>query len=488
MEKIIRATNYCIHNRMSVLQRYRHAYHVMPEIGWCNDPNGFVWYDGKAHLFYQFNPYSSAWDTMHWGHVTSTDMIKWQYEPVALAPDKKYDICGCFSGSAVVKDEMLNLMYTGVDHNGKQLQCLAVSTDGNVFRKPYAEPVIGEDKLPSGVSALDFRDPYVFKNNGTYYCVIGTKCEGLGNIAVYRSVDLEHWSFVGFAFDPNDEKSRLSDVYECPCVAEIGDKQVLICSPKFKATDGNKYENVHSVMYFVGNFDYESGRFIYDDMDEVDSGFDFYAAQATKFPDSRTVMTAWMQMWDRELPTQPDGWAGAMILPRELSLNGTKLIQSPIKEIEKYRNGKIEYSGVLLEQNKPIELDGVSGKRIELIAELDTEKSEKCGVKLFVGNGEQTLVYYDARKNAVVLDRSKSGVYIHGNEPNCDTRSANVGKGGKIKLRIFLDNTSVEVFINDGKATLTANIYADANSDGVQFFAEGGNAVLNKVIKYEIIV
>lgn len=487
MEKIIRATNYCMHNRMSVLHRYRHTYHVMPEIGWCNDPNGFVWYDGKMHLFYQFNPYSSAWDTMHWGHVTSADMIKWQYEPVALAPDREYDVCGCFSGSATVKDNMLYLMYTGVDESGKQLQCLAVSTDGKTFRKPFIGPVIGEDKLPNGVSALDFRDPYVFKNNGTYYCVIGTKCNGLGNIALYSSVDLEHWHYVGFAFDPADEQCRLNDVYECPCVVDIDGKQVLVCSPKFKERDGNKYQNVHSVVYFVGQFDYESGRFVYESTGEIDGGFDFYAAQATKLPDGRAVLTAWMQMWDRELPTQKDGWAGAMILPRELSLKGTKLVQAPVKEIEKYRAAKAEYSHVLLEQS-PVSLDGIKGKRIELIAEFDVQSSERCGVKLFVGKNTQTLVYYDAHKKVVVLDRSKSGVYISGNEANCDTRCVDVPANGKIKLRIFADNSSVEVFVNDGEATLTANVYADEDSDGVVFFADGGNAKLNKVIKYEIVV
>lgn len=487
MEKIIRATSYCMHNRMSVLHRYRHTYHVMPEIGWCNDPNGFVWCGGRMHLFYQFNPYSSAWDTMHWGHVTSDDMVKWQYEPVALAPDKKYDICGCFSGSAIVKDDLLYIMYTGVDHNGKQLQCLAVSSDGKVFRKPFAEPVINEDKLPDGVSATDFRDPYVFSQSGTYYCAIGTKVGGLGNIAMYRSVDLQHWSFVGFAFDPDDEKCRLNDVYECPCVAEIGDKQVLICSPKFKERDGNKYENVHSVIYMVGRFDCESGRFIYESIDEIDGGFDFYAAQSTKLPDGRTVMTAWMQMWDRELPTQQDGWAGAMVLPRELSLKGTKLIQRPVREIEKYRVNNVEYGDIKIDSMSTA-LHGVNGKCIELDAELQIGGANKCGVKLFCGKNTQTLAYYDAQKHAVVLDRSKSGITIRGNEPNCDTRSADVTAADAVSLRIFLDNTSIEVFVNDGEAVLTANIYPDEDSDGVEFFAEGGESVLKKVIKYDIVV
>lgn len=488
MEKIIRATNYCLHNRMSVLRRYRHKFHVMPEIGWCNDPNGFVWYNGKVHLFFQFNPYHSAWDTMHWGHVTSADMIKWQYEPVALAPDKKYDVCGCFSGSAVVKDDLLYLLYTGVEHNGKQLQCLAVSSDGKVFRKPFSEPVIGEDKLPDGVSALDFRDPYVFKNNGTYYCVIGTKAHGVGNIALYSSVDLEHWRFVGFAFDGKDEKSALKDVYECPCVAEIDGRQVLICSPKFKPNDGVKYQNVHSVVYFVGRFDYESGRFYYDYTDEIDSGFDFYAAQVTRLADNRNVMIAWMQMWDRELPTQKDGWAGAMTIPRVLSLSGNRLVQTPVAEIENYRSSKVEYSNIALNDNS-VRLDGIVGKSVDLTAELYVGDSDKCGIKFFVGMGNETLVYYDARKKLVVLDRSKSGKTILGAEENSATRCVGVEcKDGILKLRILLDNTSAEVFINDGYATLTANVYADENSDGIEFFAEGGTAAVKKVIKYEVIV
>lgn len=486
MEKIIRATNYCTHNHMSIAQRYRHSYHVMPEIGWCNDPNGFTWYDGKVHLFYQFNPYSSVWDTMHWGHVTSTDMVKWSYEPVALAPDKKYDICGCYSGSSVVKDGMLYLMYTGVDHNGKQQQCLAVTADGKRFNKPYTAPVIGEDMLPQGVSALEFRDPYVFRKNGTYYCLIGTKCGDLGNIAVYSSVELDRWHFVGFAFDPEDERCRLSDVYECPCLVDIGDREVLICSPKYKEQSGNKFENVHSVMYFVGSFDCESGRFTCENADEIDGGFDFYAAQATKLPDGRTVLVAWMQMWDREMPTQPDGWAGAMTLPREITLDGNRLIQTPIKEIESYRANKAEYKNITL-GGKDVSLDGIRGKRIELIAEFDAESATKCGVKVFSGENTHTTIYYDAQGKRIVLDRSNSEVSINGVEQNCATRSVDVQTDGKIKLRIFLDNTSIEVFVGDGEYALTANAYSDAENDGVLFFAEGG-ATLKKVTKYDIIV
>ena len=120
-----RANSYIARNSGTVVQRYRHSYHVMPEIGWCNDPNGFAYYDGKIHLFYQYNPYSAGWDTMHWGHVTSRDFIKWEYQPVELAPDMPYDDCGCFSGSAIEKDGMLYLMYTGVNAEGLQQQCLA---------------------------------------------------------------------------------------------------------------------------------------------------------------------------------------------------------------------------------------------------------------------------------------------------------------------------------------------------------------------------
>ena len=492
--KLADANRYIQENKGRVNDRYRLSYHLMPEIGWCNDPNGFVYYNGKIHQFYQHNPYSTAWGPMHWGHATSTDFVKWEYLPVALAPDSEYDDgSGCFSGSAIEKDGKLYLMYTGVSKNGYQQQCLAESNDGVKFSKLNRNPVINSTMVGPGLSTIDFRDPYVFKEGDTYYCIIGAKEGSYGQMVLYKSKTLTSWDYVGKVMNNSDPSApnyyTLSPgIYECPTYAVIDGQPILICSPQFLPQQGNQFENVHSVVYMAGSFNYQTGRFTYDKMRDVDGGFDFYAAQLMNMPDGRVIMTAWMQMWDRVFPTQADGWCGAMILPRELSYKNGKLYQAPVREIENYRVNKIQADNIQLNSQSQ-RIDGISGDALELEVKLEVGSAQKTGVKVFKGTSHETLIYYDAQKQAVVLDRSNSGKNCKGAEVNYFTRTVNATPiDGVITLRIFLDNTSCEVFINGGEATLTANVYANEDEEGIEFYSIGGNSTLLSVTKYDIIV
>ncbi|MBP5307548.1 MAG: glycoside hydrolase family 32 protein [Clostridia bacterium] len=490
--KIFLANNYIEENSYKVNKRYRLSYHVMPQIGWCNDPNGFSYFGGNIHLFYQYHPYSSAWGPMHWGHVTSKDFIKWEYRPVALAPDSGYDSNGCFSGSAIENDGKLYLFYTGVNAGDKQLQCFATSSDGFTFVKSGRNPVINERQLGPGMTAADFRDPYVFKKGGVWYLIAGTRVSGYGNLALYRSANLSEWQFVGYMLnvsDPAAPNYRLTGVYECPAYAVVDGHEILICSPQNLSAKGTEFENVHSVVYMAGKLDAATGKFVYDKFGEIDGGFDFYAAQTMNMPDGRTVMTAWMQMWDRTFPTAADGWAGAMILPRELSYKNGRLYQSPVREIEKYRKNEVKASRREIVDGATVSVNGIDGDTIELEFSIEAGNAERSGVRVFAGTIHETRIYYDAATGTVVLDRSRSGVKISGAEANGSTRSVKVAlENGVIKFRIFLDNTSCEVFVNDGFAALTANIYADDADTGIEFFAEGGNAVLVNAVKYDIVV
>lgn len=149
----------------------RPAFHATPTIGWMNDPNGFSFYQGKCHLFYQYHPYSNEWGPMHWGHLTTEDFIHWERLPAALAPDQSCDAGGCFSGGAVeLPDGQHLLMYTGVqrerDEEGVlrdiQTQCVAIG-DGLNYEKYSSNPVLDKNDLPEGGSAADFRDPKVWR-------------------------------------------------------------------------------------------------------------------------------------------------------------------------------------------------------------------------------------------------------------------------------------------------------------------------------------
>ncbi|MBQ9617280.1 MAG: glycoside hydrolase family 32 protein, partial [Oscillibacter sp.] len=179
----------------------RPVFHAAPAVGWMNDPNGFSFYRGEYHLFYQYHPYSTKWGPMHWGHLTSKDFVRWEHRPAVLAPDSEYDRDGCWSGGAVeLPDGRQLLMYTGRRARGEreiyQTQCLAVG-DGQNYEKYAGNPVLTAKDLPEGCSPFDFRDPKIWREpDGSYRVVTVTRAEdGSGAVLLFESRDGFTWAF-----------------------------------------------------------------------------------------------------------------------------------------------------------------------------------------------------------------------------------------------------------------------------------------------------
>lgn len=214
----------------------RPAYHMTPYVGWLNDPNGFSYYKGKYHQFYQYNPYDVRWAPMHWGHAVSTDLLHWEYLPCALAPDSPADNGpGCFSGSATQMDDGRQLlMYTSVvaekQPNGEmrdiQTQSIAIG-DGLNYEKPACNPVLTQKDLPEGFSKFDFRDPKIWREtDGTYSAV--TVClaeDGSGAAVLFQSKDGFDWHFVTVLERCNNQYGKM---WECPDFFPLDGKQVLM--------------------------------------------------------------------------------------------------------------------------------------------------------------------------------------------------------------------------------------------------------------------
>lgn len=487
------ANEYVDKNIGRINEQYRHTYHAMSQLNWSNDPNGLIWFNNEFHLFYQHNPYESTWGPMHWGHYTTKDFIKWERKPIALAPDQPYDSTfGAFSGTAIEKDGMLYLFYTSVANN-QQTQSIAYSKDGINFIKSQNNPVIPSSKNPAGVPANDIRDPKVFFHNGMYYVLLGTKIGGLGQIVLYKSTDLKEFQYVGPLMNNNNSNEKqffpLNGVFECPDFFIIDDQQVLLVSPQNLPKDGTEHENIHGNIYMFGSLNFKTGKWDFNTMREIDSGFDFYAPQTAQLPDGRIIMIAWMQMWDRSMPTQRHNWVGSYTLPRELSIHNGVLYQTPVREIKNYRQNVVSYENIKVQDGELKNLEGVFGKTVEIEVVLDVTKSNQVGIELFKGTHHATKVYFDKESSTVVLDRSRSGIFVTGIEANNRTRSASVDiKNGLLKLRIFLDVSSVEVFINDGEKTITALVYPDENDLGIFFYSIGGETTIVSLKKYDIIV
>ncbi|WP_235715065.1 glycoside hydrolase family 32 protein [Halalkalibacter akibai] len=435
-----------------------------------NDPNGFSYFNGEYHLFYQHHPYSPKWGPMHWGHVKSKDLVNWEHLPIALAPSEDYDVDGCFSGSAFEKDGKMYLMYTGNKWTGPngdtdllQVQCLAVSEDGIHFDKLPDNPVIA--KTPEGdIHPFHFRDPKVWKKDQYYYCVLGSRTnDEEGQILLYRSENLIDWEFVSVAAKG---ENNFSFMWECPDIFEIDGHDVLVMSPQGVKPVGDMYQNLHQAGYVVGNLDYQTGKLEHGEFEMLDYGFDFYAPQTTTDDQGRRIMMAWMAMWESEMPEQEFGWAGAMTIPRQLFLEEGKLISRPIPEMTLLREREVSHQNV--ELNGHLELPEVNGTQLELELTFDLKAASTVGLNLLTSEDQQekTVLQYDRAASVFSFDREQSGAGPKG------IRKAPVKDQEQLHLRIFVDHSSIEVFVNDGEKVLTGRVYPKASSKGISFFSD----------------
>ncbi|HEM5088721.1 TPA: glycoside hydrolase family 32 protein [Streptococcus suis] len=418
--------------------------HLTPETGWMNDPNGFIYFRGEYHLFYQFNPYESVWGPMHWGHAKSKDLVNWEQLPVALAPDKDYDKDGCFSGSAIVKDDVLWLMYTGHINNEdgtvSQVQNMAFSTDGIHFEKIEQNPVATADGLPEEVIANDFRDPKIFEKDGHYYSVVATKHkDNVGCIVLLSSPNLTDWKFESIFLKG---EANQGFVWECPDYFEVDGQEYLIISPMRYQKDGNDFININSNIFVTGHVDWDKKVFAAESFKEIDHGHDFYAAQTTEGPEGERVMIAWMHTWGRKLVTNDLGhkWYGQMTLPRIL---------------KKTENGLHQVLPTsVLEAFKDIEI----GQSIQGPSKLSLKLEDSLELKL--GNDQDYLQFgYDKESQEVYIDRSSLKIQQVGEEEWSTVRRAVTVKA--TDLLVLVDTNCVEIFINDGQETLTSTFYVE---------------------------
>ena len=460
--------------------KYRQKYHFMPETGWLNDPNGLIYYQGKYHFFFQFNPYSGFWRYMHWGHAVSEDLLHWEYLPVALAPSEIYDDHeqgGCFSGSAIEQDGKLFLVFTGTSNNGKgfeQSPCVAWSEDGIHFQKYEENPVL---TAPEGIPTWFFRDPKVWEHDGIFYMVCGGNRDGRAQALLYKSLDLFHWEFFSVLAEARGEWGYM---FECPDFFEINGKYVLVVSPMGAGE--------RSSVYMVGDFDYKTGRFFYTVTGEVDWGYQYYAPASFVAPDGRRIMVAWANCWDWMPfwkdwgPTHRDGWCGFFNIPREVSLNEDLTLSfRPIREIEELRVACSECNRILLEESQTIELE--KGYCYEMLVNVDLEQTdaERMVFRLRKSGNQETVITFDFRKGLVLFDVNRSDGWSRG------VTKAPLNLIGKksLDIRIFSDRSSIEVFSNGYTCNLSNNVYTTEENEENELVAEGGKVTLQSLVFYD---
>jgi beta-fructofuranosidase len=244
----------------------RPRYHLQPPALWNNDPNGLIFHKGYYHVFYQFNPYGDVWGNIHWGHARSTDLTHWEHLPIALWPSREQGEEHCFSGCTVIDDQGRPMVfYTSVGpqkHPRDSADQWAAIGDNDLIRwtKHPANPILTQ-ALHGGLKILEWRDPFVFREEGRWLMVLGGhRAQGSGCICLYESPDLLDWRFLGIPIEGTEPN------WECPSLFRLRDKWILIYSPH------------GPVRYYTGQLDLTRCRFTPDFHGTLDHSEQFYAA------------------------------------------------------------------------------------------------------------------------------------------------------------------------------------------------------------------
>lgn len=457
-----------------------------------NDPNGLVYYQGEYHLFYQYHPGSPVFGVVHWGHAVSRDLVNWQHLPIALYPDENGAI---FSGSAVVDwdntagfgREAIVAIFTH-DLQGYQTQSLAYSTDrGRTWTKHSSNPVLSP---PEGLR--DFRDPKVFWHGETgagHWVMVLAAGDA---VRFYVSPDLRHWQpggCFGSAHGSHVGVWETPDLFKLPIREGPETRWVLTVGVGDGGPAGKS-----GMQYFIGEFDGEKFRSENPETTILwaDYGADYYAAQSwSDEPAGRRVMIGWLTNWQYAAKVPTTTWRGVLSLPRELSLrqtrNGVRLGQQPVPELSALRGAHHHWQNVSIAPGTNL-LTGIEGDCIEIVAEFQINSTiDIFGFEVRVGDCERTIIGYNAVLRELFLDRSKSG------ESSFDEDFAGIHcaemepEAGTIRLRIFVDRASIEVFGNDGLVVLSDSVFPDEHSRRLGLFTEGSALDLKALDVYELL-
>lgn len=415
--------------------------HFHAPANWINDPNGFIYYNGLYHLFYQYFPYGKQWGTMHWGHTISKDLLHWQDLPMALFPSIYEDGNGCFSGSAVEEDGKLQLFYTGVHYNAvnpKNIhrplnqdfvssQMQITSPDGFSFDNFGGKEVF----LPVGDGTLydkrHTRDPKVWKHGDTWYMVLGTTIDDRqGKLLFYTSKDLKDWKYLS-SYTQDD--MPMGWMWECPDIIETDGQQILVFSPMGYLKEG--LWNPDQALSVPVSFDYDTGQLkMLETPVLMDHGLELYAPQSTLDADGKPVIMAWLRM-----PSDTDEpWTGMFCYPRTI----------------RYEDGQVRYQphpNVLNTFCIPARLDSLDMNQ-PFMMKLTLQDNQKVSI------GGLQIQYQNG-----ILTTDRSALLGHRKmEPQAEVFLGTP----QTDLMFFGDRYAFELFVNNGQAVITQFI------DGLQ--------------------
>ena len=432
--------------------RYRLGHHLMPPVGWLNDPNGLCWFKGRYHIFFQYSPFEVQGGLKFWGHYSSENLVSWKYEGTALYPDSPYDCHGVYSGSAFVENEKMHLFYTGnvkLDgeydyiNNGRVTSTIHVESEDGVHFG-VKEEVIPFKEYPKNYTC-HIRDPKVWKEDGKYRMVLGGRLkEEKGSVLFYESEDLKKWELEHTL----TTKKAFGYMWECPDYFTLDEAKVLSVSPQGLKREEYRFQNIYQSGYFLMK---EDGSVSEEDFCEWDMGFDFYAPQTFTDNKGRRILMGWMGMPDADQeyvnPTIGENWQHCLTVPRELSFYDGKIYQYPVEEMELLRkNGRaMNEKNALMETEKAFDLE-VQTESEYLEIRIGGDLMLKCG------EGQAAIFLSEEAGAGRTVRRAKT------------ERVRNV--------RILADASAVEIYLNDGETVFSTRYYPKKEQQQVEVKAE----------------
>lgn len=469
--------------------RHRPQFHVSPPAHWMNEPHAPFYYNGQYHLFYQQNPRGPYFHQLHWGHWVSEDLVHWRDLPVALTPERETDPDGVWSGSASYDaDGKPVLFYTAGDHRYVPNQWVAaarMAEGGGAESDPDLihwekdqTPLVKWDS--SRHEVRDFRDPFVWREDGIWYMLVGSSTEeGKGAAYAYISRDMKEWEFKGSFYEANfDRYPYLGPIWELPVLLPLGQSGAGVTKYVFLISPVGPGSNVE-IFYWIGSFDKEAVRFVpdFEEPQLIDVGdFKFTGPSGMVDPKTGRSLLFTICQGDRtDRMNAISGYAHSAGLPVELFLREDGgLGVRPIEELKKLR---VEQLGSYhLEEPEVVnrQLAGLKESMLELQLELEPGTANRFGLKVRCSPGgeEETLIYYDRLAGELGVDRSNTTL-----DPREICRGIQRGKleleGETLKLHVFLDHSILEAYVNERKSVTTRAYPSSPDAYGIQVWGNG---------------
>jgi len=428
----------------------RPQFHLLPARNWMNDPNGPVFWNGTYHMFFQYNPNAAVWGDMHWNHAVSSDMIHWKHMPIALSPSPAGpDQDGCFSGSAVVHEDVPTFVYTAVKtvapadatlrdgtHNFLETQCLATSNESDLRTlHKLPAPVLLPPRDPE---LTGFRDPCLWQEQDTWFMGVGSGQRGTGGrVLLYRSKDLRSWEYLHPLVSGKSNGKHTADfvdsgeMWECPDFFPLGKKYVLL------------YSTERKVFWQVGEFDRKELVFHSEKQGLLDSGA-YYAPKSQLDATGRRILWGWIPETRPESEFSAAGWAGCMSLPRVLVLGSDNTLNTAfLPELVTLRDKQFSLPAAAASRLQELKKFALA----DLAAEFEL-RTPRQPFTLALTSNSQTLC-------EISFDPSRTGAELR----IADKSVAVPPAPGQHKFQLYLDASAVECIVDHATA-LTTRVYS----------------------------